>query len=243
MARLVLKDEDLQKVGVPVKKNEKLVLGNLDKQPRLVVGAGWDPLKIDGQKADLDLVTLMLTKGPTPDGEVTESGFHITSLDRIVHYDRQDKTKKVPDASGAVVYQGDSLDGSESDGDEDETTILDFSRMPADVDATMTFVNIHKEAGYSDFMKELTFDQVNRAFVSSFPEGADKDPKQKRVTRLNENTDFAGTDTVIVKFHFRKPDGTWEEQFVEKHVKHLDRYKGLANAGFLSALFAYGVEV
>jgi len=235
--RLALTDDELAKIGTPVPKGQRLALGDLDKQPRRVTGAGWDPLNIQGVKVDLDLIVLMLTTDDSVD-DPTPSGFYVASRDRLVHYDKKNRKQKVRDASGAVEYQGDSQDGSESQDDEDETCITDFSLVPADVSALMTIVNIHKQADSPDFVKGLTFDQIARPFVSSFPEGAASGAK--RVIKLNEGR-FDGTDTIVVKFDWRKPDGTWEEEFIEKHVAHLPEFAGRPNAGFLSAVLPYGV--
>lgn len=239
MPRLTLQPDELAKLGTPVQKGHRLDLGDLAKQPRRVVGAGWDPLQVQGVKADLDLVVAMLCKCEPGDPEPTESGLYVASRDRLVHYDKNDRKKKVRDASGAVEYQGDSIDGSESQDDEDEMSVFDFSLMPADVIGLMTFVNIHKQGDSPKFVLDLTFDQVSRPFVSSFPEGAQKDPSKKRVTSL---TAFSGTDTVVVKFDWRQSDGvTWQEEFVEQHVQHRPEFQGRPNAGFLSAVYPYGV--
>jgi len=237
MARLTLSDVDLAKIGTPVPKGRRLELGELNKQPRRVVGAGWDELKIQGLNVDVDLVTGMLCKvGPADDP--TESGFYVATRDRLVHYNPKNRKAKVRDASGAVEYQGDSVDGSESADGEDETMVFDYSLLPPDVVALMTFVNIHKQADSPQFVLDLTFDAVSRAFVSSFPEGAQGDLARKRVTNLNK---FGGTDTVMIKFDWRQPDGTWTEEFVEQHVAHRPEYAGRPNAGFLSAVYPYGV--
>ncbi|HSE61785.1 MAG TPA: TerD family protein [Candidatus Saccharimonadales bacterium] len=235
-SRLVLSDHELAKMGTPVQKGVRLPLGDIDKQPRRIVGGGWDELKIQGVKVDLDLVTLLLTVDNDVDNP-TESGFYVASRDRIVHYNPRDRRMKVRDASGAVEYQGDSIDGSESKDEEDETMVFDYSLLPPDVAGLVTFVNIHKQGDSPDFVQALTFDQIDRPFVSSWPEGR---PDQKRVTKLNDGR-FAGTDTIIVKFDWRKPDGTWEEEFVEQHVAHRSEFQGRPNAGFLSAVAPYGV--
>lgn len=236
---LRLSQADLEKLGTPVEKGCRLSLGDLDKQPRRVIGAGWDPLQMQGADVDLDLVTLLLSRSDPKDPDTkTDSGLYVASLDRVVHYDKDERTRKVRDNSGMVEYQGDSVDGSESDGDEDEMMVFDYSLRPTDVVGTMTFVNIHKQDNSPDFVKKLTFDQVGRPFVSSFPQG---DQSNKRVTSL---TQFGGTDTVVIRFDWYDPaTNSWTEEFVEQHVQHLDKYQGRPNAGFLSAVDPYGVGV
>lgn len=238
MAKLTLSSDELAKIGTEAPKGRKLDLGDLSKQPRRVVGAGWDPLQIQGMKVDIDIVTAMLSIDTDPPETRTESGLFVAQRDRLVHYNPRDRKQKVRDASGAVEYQGDSVDGSESVDDEDEMVIVDFSAIPADVVALMTFVNIHKQSDYPDFVKNLTFDAVNRAFVSSFPEGTPSGSPAKRVISLAQ---FGGTDTVVVKFDWRQDDGTWTEEFIEKHVAHLDQFAGQPDAGFRSVLVPYGV--
>jgi len=240
MPRLTLQPEELAKIGTPVPKGHRLSLGDVTKTPRRVVGAGWDPLRVQGKNADLDLVVAMLCRCEGDDPEPTESGLYVASRDRVVHYNPKARKAKVRDASGAVEYQGDSVDGTETDGGVDESVIVDFSKMPVDVVGLMTFVNIHKQDGNEKFILDLTFDQVNRPFVCSFPEGAENDVARKRVTSLDA---FSGTDTVVIKFDWRQKDDTWEEEFVEKHVQHLPQFRGMPNAGFLSALVPYGVGV
>jgi stress response protein SCP2 len=238
MAKLTLSPDELSKIGTPVQKGRRLELGDLDKQPRRFTGAGWDELQIQGMDVDLDLVTLLLCVDDSPKDERTESGLYVKSRDRLVHYNPKDRTKKVRDDSGAVEYQGDSVTGAESKDDEDELVLIDYPRIPQDVSALMTFVNIHKQSNSPQFIKDLTFDGISRPFASSFPEGAEKDPTRKRVISLLA---FGGVDTVVIKFDWRKPDGSWDEEFVEKHVEHRPEFQGQPNAGFLSAVYAYGV--
>jgi stress response protein SCP2 len=240
--RLTLGTDELEKIGTPAPRNQKLSLGDLDKAPRRVVGAGWKPPKIAGEEIDLDLVTALLSIDTDPEPERTESGLCVASRDRLVHYNPQNRKLKVRDASGAVEYQGDSRDGRDSDEDEDEFSIFDFSLVPDDVVALMTFVNIHKQGNSTKFVRELTFDVIDNPFVSSFKEGTPKGSPDKRVIGLNK---FGGTDTVIVKFDWRNKDDAniWEEEFVEKHVAHLPDFEDLPNAGFVSALVPYGFGV
>jgi len=237
--RIVLSDDELSKIGQPVAKGRRLAIGDLDKIPARLTGAGWDAPKVAGEKIDLDLVTLMLCIDDGPVAERTDSGLYVASRDRLVHYNPKNRKAKVRDASGAVEYQGDSVDGEESLNDEDEFMRMEYPLIPPDVVALMTLINIHKQSDSTPFVKRLTFDQIGRAFVSSFPEGAQNDPKRKRVIRLDD-TKFQGTDTIVVKFDWRRDEG-WEEEFVEQHVQHLPQFADRPNAGFLSAVWPYGL--
>lgn len=114
---------------------------DIAKDPKFVLGLGWNARSTDGVPFDLDASAFL----------VTESG-KISCNEDFVFYNQP----KHP--SGAVTYNGDNLTG-EGDGD-DETINLDFSLIPANIDKIAITVSIHEGAE-----RGQNFGQVSDAYV------------------------------------------------------------------------------
>lgn len=146
-------------MGVNLSKGQRV---SLDKGMKMaLVGLGWDVNKYDGG-ADFDLDASAFLLGAN--GKVrSDSDF--------IFYGNLKST------DGSVTHTGDNLTG-EGDGD-DEVLIIDFSKVPADVEKIAVTVTI-----YDADKRRQNFGQVSNAYV--------------RVARMANENDMAGTE--VLKF-------------------------------------------
>lgn len=106
------------------------------------VGLGWDPNEGSGFDFDLDASAFMLG-----------SNKKLPRDEYFVFYNNA----KSPD--GAVIYSGDDLTGGNSDGD-DETIMLDLTRVDSSIDEVVFTVTIHDYEA-----RKQNFGQVRNSFI------------------------------------------------------------------------------
>ncbi|MCI8398815.1 MAG: TerD family protein [Oscillibacter sp.] len=126
-----------------------------------LVGLGWDTNQYDGGY-DFDLDAAAFILGPS--GKVR-------SDDDFIFYNNLESR------DGSVRHTGDNLTG-EGEGD-DEVLIIDFTKVPADVQKIAITVTIHEAQA-----RGQNFGQVSNAYV--------------RVARMAGPEDMVGTD--VLKF-------------------------------------------
>ncbi len=146
-------------MGVNLAKGQRV---NLDKGMTMaLVGLGWDTNKYDGG-ADFDLDASAFLLGA--DGKVRKD-------EDFIFYGN------LKSSDGSVRHTGDNLTG-EGDGD-DEVLIIDFTKVPADVQKIAITVTI-----YDAPQRGQNFGQVSNAYV--------------RVARMANENDMVGTE--VLKF-------------------------------------------
>ncbi len=146
-------------MGVNLAKGQRV---SLDKSMSMaLVGLGWDINQYDsGADFDLDASAFLLGA----DGKVRKD-------EDFIFYGN------LKSADGAVRHTGDNLTG-EGDGD-DEVLIIDFTKVPADVQKIAITVTI-----YEAQQRGQNFGQVSNAYV--------------RVARMANENDMAGSE--VLKF-------------------------------------------
>lgn len=147
------------------------------------VGLGWDVKSGSGDNFDLDAFGVALVGGK------------FTSKAHVVFFNQ----KKI--LNDALVHSGDNLTG-EGDGD-DETIIVDLSKVPADVTEIMLGVNI-----YQAEQRRQNFGQVNNAFIRLY----DKETNQE-IAKYDLSEDFSATTGMVLGKMYSK-DGEWKFQAI-----------------------------
>ena len=174
-----------------------------------LVGLGWDTNQYDGGY-DFDLDAAAFILGPS--GKVR-------SDDDFIFYNNLESR------DGSVRHTGDNLTG-EGEGD-DEVLIIDFTKVPADVQKIAITVTIHEAQA-----RGQNFGQVSNAYV--------------RVARMAGPEDMVGTD--VLKFDLM------EEFSIETALVVCEIYRNgsdwkfnAVGAGYQGGLEAlcrnYGVDV
>lgn len=172
-------------MGVNLSKGQRV---SLDKNMTMaLIGLGWDTNKYDGG-ADFDLDASAFMLGAN--GKVRKD-------DDFIFYGN------LKSADGSVRHTGDNLTG-DGDGD-DEVLIIDFSKVPADVQKIAITVTI-----YDAPARHQNFGQVSNAYV--------------RVARMANENDMNGTE--VLKFDLA------EEFSVETALVVCEIYKNGADWKF-----------
>ena len=170
---------------------------------KMVVGLGWDIRATDGAAFDLDAVGFVLGAN----GKVRADS------DFIFFNNKQN-------AEGSVLHGGDNRTG-EGDGD-DETIIIDLSKMPADAEKVAVCVVI-----YDAETRRQNFGQVSRAYVRVL-----NDANQQEVARYDLSED-GSTEAAMIFGEVYRHNGEWKFKAVGQGFK--------GGLGPLAA--SYGVNV
>ncbi len=183
---------------------------SLDKTMTMaLVGLGWDVNQYDGG-ADFDLDACAFVLGANGKVRCDEDFIFYNNLESV---------------DGSIRHTGDNLTG-EGDGD-DEVLIIDFTKVPADVQKIAITVTIHEAQA-----RRQNFGQVSNAYV--------------RVARMAGPEDMVGTE--VLKFDLM------EEFSIETALVVCEIYRNGADwkfnavgAGYQGGLEAlcksYGVNV
>ena len=170
---------------------------------KMIVGLGWDTRATDGAAFDLDAVGFVLKA----DGKVRADS------DFIFFNNKQNP-------EGSVVHGGDNRTG-EGDGD-DETIMIDLSKMPANVEKIAVCVTI-----YDADNRRQNFGQVSRAYVRVL-----NDANQQEVARYDLSED-GSTETAMIFGEVYRHNGEWKFKAIGQGFK--------GGLGPLAA--SYGVNV
>ena len=197
-------------MAISLKKGQKVDLtkGNPGLS-KLLIGLGWDTNKYDGG-SDFDLDASAFLLGPNE---------KVTSDADFVFYGN------LKHASGAVEHTGDNLTG-EGEGD-DEVLVIDFSKVPPDVDKIAITVTI-----YEAQVRKQNFGQVSNAYVRVARMANAQDMQGTEVLRFDLMEEFS-VETALVVCEIYRHNGEWKFNAV-----------GAGYQGGLEALCrAYGVNV
>ena len=194
-------------MGVNLAKGQRV---SLDKNMNMaLIGLGWDTNRYDGGKDfDLDASAFLLNA----DGKVRKD-------EDFIFYGN------LKSSDGSVRHTGDNLTG-EGDGD-DEVLIIDFSKVPSDIQKIAITVTI-----YDAQERSQNFGQVSNAYV--------------RVARMANENDMDGTE--VLKFDFAEEFSIETALVVCEIYKNGDDWKfNAVGAGYQGGLEAlcrtYGVNV
>jgi tellurium resistance protein TerD len=189
---------------------------NLAKEaPKLKVtgiGLGWDPNETQGgPNFDLDVSCFLLTNGKVP------------AEDYVVFYGSDLKTEEGRPYSGdgSVLGSVDAIDGTESDGEDDEDMRIYFDKVWEGITEIVITVSITKYP--NDTLKDkrtldLNFGMVNDCYIRVWD-----DETGKELFRYNLKESFSNEDAVEFG-RFVKVNDSWEFEATGKgHVGSLGK--------------------
>ena len=160
---------------------------SLDKSmTHALVGLGWDTNKYDGGQ-DFDLAAAAFLLGA--------NGKVLSDEDFIFYNNLESKT-------GAVKHTGDNLTGA-GDGD-DEVILVDFTKMPAEVQKIAITVTIHEAAA-----RQQNFGQVSNAYVRVAKMANENDMTGENALRYDLGEDFS-VETAIVVCEIYRNGADWK---------------------------------
>jgi tellurium resistance protein TerD len=169
------------------------------------VGLGWDPNeKPGGPNFDLDVSAFLLT----PDGKVPMEGSNPRE-DFVVFYGSELKTQEGRPYSGDSSVMGavDAVDGTESDGDDDEDMIIYFDKVWEGISQIVITVSITKYP--NDTLKDrrtldLNFGMVNDCYIRVMDNETGVE-----IFRYNLKEQFHNEDALEFG-RFERVGGSWE---------------------------------
>ncbi|MET3981016.1 tellurium resistance protein TerD [Mucilaginibacter sp. UYP25] len=124
---------------INLRKGDKVAVGFTN----ITVGLGWEPNEGTGGTFDLDVSAIMIDeKRKMPNKDYFVFFNNLTSPD------------------GALTHTGDDPDGSSSDGDDDESIIIDLSKINPSVQEILFVVTIDSAAE-----KKQNFGQVRDSYI------------------------------------------------------------------------------
>lgn len=156
---------------------------------KMVVGLGWDTRSTDGAPFDLD-GTVFLLKA---DGKVRGDS-------DMVFYNNLKST------DGSVAHSGDNRTGV-GDGD-DESVMIDLSKVPADVDKIAVCVTIHEAEA-----RKQNFGMVPKAFVRCINASGNTE-----IARFDLSEDTS-TESAMVFGEVYRAGGDWKFRAVGQGYK------------------------
>lgn len=144
-------------------------------------GLGWDVNRYDGGSAfDLDAEAFLLN----------DSGKVSSDADFVFY-------GNTAHASGSVEHSGDNRDGA-GDGD-DETIMIDLSKVPADVSRIVFTVTIYDAA-----VRNQNFGQVNNAFIRLY------NPETNEELIHYDLTEDYSIETALIIAELYRHNGEWK---------------------------------
>ena len=151
-----------------------------------LVGLGWDTNRYDGgQDFDLDASAFLLGA----------NGKLLRDEDFIFYNNVESRNK-------AVVHTGDNLNG-EGEGD-DEVILIDFSKMPSDVEKIAICVTIHDAE-----TRRQNFGQVSNAYIRIAKLTDEFDTVGEPVLKFDLEEEFS-IETALVVAEIYKKNGEWK---------------------------------
>ncbi len=171
-------------MGVNLAKGQRV---SLDKNMNMaLIGLGWDTNRYDGGKDfDLDASAFLLNA----DGKVRKD-------EDFIFYGN------LKSSDGSVTHTGDNLTG-EGDGD-DEVLIVDFSKVPADIQKIAITVTI-----YDAQVRGQNFGQVSNAYVRVARMANENGMVGTEVLKFDLAEEFS-VETALVVCEIYKNNGEWK---------------------------------
>ena len=156
---------------------------------KMVLGLGWDVRATDGSAFDLDASAFLLNA----------SGKVRSDADFIFY-------NQAKSADGSVEHTGDNRTG-EGDGD-DETIVVDLTRVPADVEKVAVAVTIHDAEA-----RNQNFGQVSSAYIRCVNEA-----NNTEVARYDLSED-ASVETAMIFGELYRHNGEWKFKAIGQGFK------------------------
>ena len=148
----------------------------------MTIGLGWEPNEGTGATFDLDVSAIMIDKNrklPNKD--------YFVFYNNLISYD------------GAVTHTGDDPDGSSSDGDDDESIIIDLERLNSDIEEILFVVTIE-----GAIANKQNFGQVRDSYIRIVDNKTNKE-----VYKYELNEDFS-IETGVEFGRLYKRNNAWK---------------------------------
>lgn len=172
-------------MAVNLRKGERV---NIDKSMKMaLVGLGWDPNRYDGgHDFDLDVSAFLLGA----------NGKVLCDEDFIFY-------NNLSARDGAVTSLGDDRTGGNSDEGDDEQIIIDFTKIPQEVEKIAIAVTI-----YDADVRRQNFGQVSNAYVRVAKIDSPEDTNGVTEIQFDLEEEFS-IETALVVCEIYRKNGQW----------------------------------
>ena len=172
-------------MAINLKKGERV---SINIMKLALVGLGWDTNRYDGgDDFDLDASAFLLGRNNK-----------LMSDDDFIFYNNLESK------TGAVIHTGDNLVGSEGDDGDDEVIMIDFSKIPDNVEKIAICVTIHEAEA-----RHQNFGQVDNAYIRIAKMEDEFDTTGTEVLRFDLTEEFSVETALVVAEIYRK-NGEWK---------------------------------
>ncbi|MCW3093020.1 MAG: stress protein [Ferruginibacter sp.] len=132
-------------MAINLQKGQKIDIG----LSKLTVGLGWDPNEGTGFDFDLDASAFMI-----------DSRRQIPAESYFVFYGMDKTNGKLISPDGALEHTGDDPDGKHSDGEDDESIIVDLAKVDPSIQEILFIVTIHDAQN-----RKQNYGQVRNSYI------------------------------------------------------------------------------
>jgi tellurium resistance protein TerD len=174
-------------MAINLQKGQRIEIG----LQKVGVGLGWDPNESTGYDFDLDASAFMLGENK----KLPKDEF-------FVFYNNQ----KSPD--GAVESSGDDLTGGNSDGGDDETLMVDLSKVDPRIQEILFTVTIHEAE-----QRRQNFGQVRNSYIRIYNAKTNEE-----IAKYDLDEDFS-IETAVEFGRLYKRNGEWKFEAIGNGYK------------------------
>jgi tellurium resistance protein TerD len=174
-------------MAINLQKGQRIEIG----LQKVGVGLGWDPNESTGYDFDLDASAFMLGENK----KLPKDEF-------FVFYNNQ----KSPD--GAVESSGDDLTGGNSDGGDDETLMVDLSKVDSRIQEILFTVTIHEAE-----QRRQNFGQVRNSYIRIYNANTNEE-----IAKYDLDEDFS-IETAVEFGRLYKRNGEWKFEAIGNGYK------------------------
>jgi tellurium resistance protein TerD len=174
-------------MAINLQKGQRIQIG----LTKVGVGLGWDPNESTGYDFDLDASAFMLGENK----KLPKDEF-------FVFYNNL----KSPD--GAVESFGDDLTGGNSDGGDDETLMVDLTRIDPRIQEILFTVTIHEAE-----QRRQNFGQVRNSYIRIYNANTDEE-----IAKYDLDEDFS-IETAVEFGRLYKRNGEWKFEAIGNGYK------------------------
>jgi tellurium resistance protein TerD len=174
-------------MAINLQKGQRIEIG----LQKVGVGLGWDPNESTGYDFDLDASAFMLGENK----KLPKDEF-------FVFYNNQ----KSPD--GAVESSGDDLTGGNSDGGDDETLMVDLSKVDPRIQEILFTVTIHEAE-----QRRQNFGQVRNSYIRIYNANTNEE-----IAKYDLDEDFS-IETAVEFGRLYKRNGEWKFEAIGNGYK------------------------
>ncbi len=165
-------------MAINLQKGQRIDIG----LSKMTIGLGWDPNEGTGYDFDLDASAIMI-----------DSQRKLVSEDYFVFYNNLNS----PD--GALTHTGDDPSGKNSDGDDDESIMIDLDKVDSKVEEILFVVTIE------DFeRRRQNFGQIRNSYIRIVDQNTNQE-----IAKYELDEDFS-IETGIEFGRLYKKGGSWK---------------------------------